>query len=462
MQCDSRGLKLTTSSAVAARHLDQAIADYMDYRTTASGEVKKALDADPNFALAKCFRGYFLLMLESRAILPKVEQVIGEIRPALGSLTQRERLHARALEAWSGGDIMRACFHWEQLLTESPRDLLALKLHHTMSFYAGRSQVMRSVLAGVLGAWDDDVPGYGCVQGMYAYALEECGDYESAERWGRRAVERNPGDLWAIHSVAHVLEMQGRSAEGVKWLNYTPDQWAQKNPFKAHVWWHGALFFMAQGELERALALYDNELSSVNSDSYVDVSNQASLLKRLQMRGVDIGDRWQALAEHSKIRMHDHMLPFRDAHFCLALAANGDFDLARRHIGSMAESAGQEQGWRAQVTRNVLIPLCEGMIAYEEGNYAHASDLLWTVRNEVGAIGGSHAQRDLFAQIVCDAALRANNLPVARSLLSERVLSRGTHKGNWLAYADVLAALGDDTHAAAARRQADAASEAGV
>lgn len=462
MQCDSRGLEVTTPSESAARHLDQAVADYMDYRTTASAQVKKALDADPNFALAKCIRGYFLLMLESRAVLPKIQQVIDEIRPQLGSLTPRERLHASALEAWAARDIMQACFHWERLLTDSPRDLLALKLHHTMSFYAGRSQVMRSVLASVLGAWDDDVPGFGCVQGMYAYALEECGDYENAERWGRRAVERNPGDLWAIHSVAHVLEMQGRSAEGVKWLAYTPDQWAQKNPFKAHVWWHGALFFMSQGHLERALQIYDNELNSVNSETYVDVSNQASLLKRLQMRGMDIGNRWEALAGHSETRMQDHMLPFRDAHFCLALAANGNFDAARRHIDSMAVSAGQEQGWRAQVTRNVLIPLCQGMIAYEEGNYAHASELLWPVRNDIVAIGGSHAQRDLFAQIVCDAAVRAHHLPVARSLLSERVLSRGTHKGNWLAYADVLTALGDGGLAAAARRQADAVLEAGM
>jgi hypothetical protein len=262
--------------------------------------------------------------------------------------------------------------------------------------------------------------------------------------------------------VAHVLEMQGRSAEGVKWLAYTPDQWAQKNPFKAHVWWHGALFFMSQGHLERALQIYDNELNSVNSETYVDVSNQASLLKRLQMRGMDIGNRWEALAGHSETRMQDHMLPFRDAHFCLALAANGNFDAARRHIDSMAVSAGQEQGWRAQVTRNVLIPLCQGMIAYEEGNYAHASELLWPVRNDIVAIGGSHAQRDLFAQIVCDAAVRAHHLPVARSLLSERVLSRGTHKGNWLAYADVLTALGDGGLAAAARRQADAVLEAGM
>jgi len=462
MQVDCRGLELTTASADAARHIDQAVTDYLDYGTTASAQVKAALDADRDFALALCFRGYFLLMLENKAVLPKVQQTLEQIRPHLGGLTKRERLHASALAAWAAGDIMKACFHWEQALTESPHDLLALKLHHTMSFYAGRSQVMRSVLAGVLGEWDDGVAGYGCVQGMYAYALEECGAYEEAESWGREAVGRNPGDLWAIHSVTHVLEMQGRSAEGVKWLDYTPDQWAKKNPFKAHVWWHAALFQMAQGDYDRALSLYDRELCSVNSKTYVDVSNQAALLKRLQMSGVDVGDRWEALAEHSQMRIHDHMLPFRDAHFCLALAANGNFAVARRHIESMAEFAGQGQEWRAAVTRNVLLPLCEGMIAYEEGKYDEASDLLWAVRNDIVSIGGSHAQRDLFAQIICDAALRARNLPLARSLLSERVQSRGSRKGNWQTYAEVLSALGETERAESARKHAEVAPEIGA
>ena len=459
---DCRGLAVTTASESAAKHVDQAVADFLDYRTTAFGQVRSALEQDPACVLALCFRGYFLLMLENKAILPKVRQTLDEIRANLAAATARERGHVRALEAWAAGDVMLACACWEVILTECPHDLMALKLHHTMSFYAGRSQVMRSVIAGVLGEWSDAVPGYGCVQGMYAYALEECGAYADAERWGRQAVERNPGDLWAIHSVAHVLEMQGRSAEGVKWLDYSPQQWAEKNPFKAHVWWHAALFLLAQGDYDRALDLYDRALCSVNSETYVDVSNQAALLKRLQLNGVDIGDRWKALAEHAQLRIHDHMLPFRDAHFCLALAAHGDFDVARRHIRSMTDFASQSEGWRAEATRNVLVPLCEGMLAYEQGRYDKACDLLWTVRNEIVSIGGSHAQRDLFAQIICDAAVRARRLPLARSLLSERVRSRGTRQGNWRSYADVLSALGETERAAAARKQGELAPEVGA
>jgi uncharacterized protein HemY len=156
------------------------------------------------------------------------------------------------------------------------------------------------------------------------------------------------------------------------------------------------------------------------------------------------------------------MLPFRDAHFCLALAANGNFDGARRHIESMAAFSAQGEGWRAEATRDILIPLCEGMIAYEAGDYDKATELLWPMRNEISIIGGSHAQRDLFAQILCDAAVHSSKLSVARGLLSERVLSRGSRKKNWQEYAKVLAALGETKHAEAARKQGDIAHEAGA
>jgi hypothetical protein len=128
----------------------------------------------------------------------------------------------------------------------------------------------------------------------------------------------------------------------------------------------------------------------------------------------------------------------------------------------MTDFAAQSQGWRAEATRNVLVPLCEGILAYEQGHYDKATDLLWTVRNDIVSIGGSHAQRDLFAQIICDAAVRARNLPVARSLLSERVLSRGTRKANWQCYAEVLAALGETKRADAAHQRAEAAPEIGA
>jgi hypothetical protein len=102
------------------------------------------------------------------------------------------------------------------------------------------------------------------------------------------------------------------------------------------------------------------------------------------------------------------------------------------------------------------------MIAYGGGDYDKATDLLWPRRHDIVKIGGSNAQRDLFAQIICDAAVHSSQRHVARSLLSERVLSRRTRKRNWQLYSELLAELGETERAAAAQRQGEMAQETGA
>jgi hypothetical protein len=58
--------------------------------------------------------------------------------------------------------------------------------------------------------------------------------------------------------------------------------------------------------------------------------------------------------------------------------------------------------------------------------------------------------------------VRSRRRYVARSLLSERVLSRRTRKRNWQIYSELLAELGESERAAAALKQAELAHEAGV
>ena len=67
------------------------------------------------------------------------------------------------------------------------------------------------------------MPGYGYVLGMYAFGLEEMGEYARAELTGQQALALNPRDPWAIHAVAHVYEMQARLADGIEWLS-TPQR----------------------------------------------------------------------------------------------------------------------------------------------------------------------------------------------------------------------------------------------
>ena len=73
---------------------------------------------------------------------------------------------------------------------------------------------------------------------------------------------------------------------------------------------------------------------------------------------------------------------------------------------------------------------------------------------QLAPIGGSMAQRDLFAQILIDAAVRGERLGMARSLLSERVARYPGARRNWTDYARVLSDLGEDDRAANARERA--------
>jgi hypothetical protein len=75
------------------------------------------------------------------------------------------------------------------------------------------------------------------------------------------------------------------------------------------------------------------------------------------------------------------------------------------------------------------------------------------IRYDYACVGGSHAQRDIFAQYLIEAATRDKQLPLARALLAERVALYPSNRDAWRRYADTLDALGDPSAAEAARRK---------
>ncbi len=440
---DARGLTLSTQSAEAASLYNDALASYLDYKMVAGKQLKAAIETDGEFLMAEYLRGCFLLMLETNALLGRVNKSADALLKRSSAATSREQQHFVALSAWAKGDFDNACRTWERILYANPHDLLALKLHHYLTFWTGRPHVLRSAVESVLATWSDTTPGFSYVLGMYAFALEESGDYTQAEHFARRAVELNGDDLWAIHALAHVLEMQGRVQEGIALIDRPLQDWADRNPFQGHVWWHGALFLLATGDHERTLEYYDKRLTVANTEHFMDVQNMASLLKRLELLGVDPGHRWEALAEHAAGRTDDHLLPFNSVHLCLALAAGGDRQACAAQLDSMRDFADTPNNYAASTMTSTTIPLCEALIAFEDGDHVRACDTLWPIRHDLAPIGGSHAQRDLFAQILLQAALKSGREDMAAGLLRERTTRKPNAKHDWQTYAKTLERLGD-------------------
>ena len=288
------------------------------------------------------------------------------------------------------------------------------------------------MLASVIGVerhWSDALPGYNAILGCRCFAHEECGHYVEAEAAGRSAIDRDPGDLWAAHGVAHVLEMQGRRGEGIAWIDGLRGNWEDANNLRHHLWWHAAMFHMERGDTDRILALYDGEFRNLASrltealpDLYIDVQNAASMLFRLQRHGVNVGDRWVELADRAEARIGDCLSAFTLPHWMMALAATGRQAAARRMLQAMRDFA-QGPGITASLVARYALPICEAVLAHGRGEFAQAVEVMRPALGGMYRLGGSHAQQDVLEQLYLDCAMQAGLLDDARLLL-ERVAGR--------------------------------------
>jgi hypothetical protein len=147
------------------------------------------------------------------------------------------------------------------------------------------------------------------------------------------------------------------------------------------------------------------------------------------------------------------VLAFIDAHYVLATAAARGQDAAREFTAQLRAFAETGSGTTARVTAAVGLPLADALVAYRRGDYACCVEHLYPLRRRLAVLGGSHAQRDLFTQILIDAMLRCGRFAHARALLAERVMLRPDNLWAWRASAAAFADLGDAANLAAAQER---------
>jgi tetratricopeptide (TPR) repeat protein len=453
---DAQGNLVTASGPGPAALLDDAVTAYLGFRKDTGDRLKAVFATEPDMVLAHCLRGYFMMLFGQRAMVPRAQRSVAAAQAAAQTVgvTSREAAHVATLAAWVAGDFAGAVARWEAIAAEHPRDVLALKLAQYGRFYTGESEKMRDVLARALPAWDAAMPGFGFVLGCHAFGLEETGDYAAAERIGREAVERNPADIWAAHAVAHVFEMSGRPREGVEWVDHLEGHWRECNNFAYHALWHRCLFLLELGALGHVLDLYDREVRPESTDDLLDISNAVSLLWRLEQAGVDVGHRWEELAARAEAHVDDHLLVFGDAHYLMALAAAGRHEDAARMVASLSHYAEESSETEAVVAREPGMALARAILARRRGDHGGAVRELVAVRDQIWRIGGSHAQRDLFEEMLIDSALRAGQTKEARALLAGRLERRPRNAWGWRHFAEALDRLGNDEGASSARKRA--------
>lgn len=392
---DRLGLPCSFEDVSVLADFDALMTSYL----ASSSDVMDRLDGiltREQMPMALCFRGYLLKMASNPRLSDAIDACLTKL--LVCDLTAREQAHVDALTAWHAQQAGVALARIETILDDYPRDILALRIAHHLHFYNGDAAAMCQSIEKRLSAWPKGDPYYGYVLGMYSFGLEESAEYRQAEINARLACELNPGDIWAGHAMAHCFQMQGRWIDGLQWTEEMMPNWQNKNNFVNHLHWHQALLHLGRYEYHAALSIYDQRLTQpLKDDFYLDACNAASLLWRLDMAGVDTGQRWQYLAEMTANRIEDDELVFCSLHYLMAPAVLQDH-AAVDHALSKFTQWSQQATSQGQVCQQVGLDLAQAIVALGQGK-SEGTRLISSHRRDTKLIGGSWAQRELFKEL---------------------------------------------------------------
>lgn len=378
--------------------------DSMDY-------IDSAIAADDSYALARLVKAWMLQSGRENTVSETVSQLMVEVEERLPSGNGYEAQLLSALKLSNAGNSIGSATVLEQMLFESPTDVYVHKIVQDEIFWLGKAHWMRDITERAAPFWNENSTDYGSFLSYRAFANEEAGYFDEAERFGRAALEINPSDIWGAHAVAHTLLMKGESQRGLNWLEELSVHWGHGNQMRHHLWWHVCLFLLELGDHERILDLLTSEIRNPESAlvkespaAPIDIQNFASLLLRLELYGVDVSSHWNTLADVCANRVNNHGNAFGNVHDMMVLTATGQFDKASDLIASMSAQYSAEQGSVALAYNAIGIPICLALIAHRKNNHTQVLELLGSVRHDLGLMGGSHAQRDVFYHLLVHTA----------------------------------------------------------
>ena len=422
---DIHGNRMTgTPDDVAA--YDRAIDRLLRFDVEVLVSLGELMTEHAGAPMTHVFGAYLCLTSTDTATLDDARAFAG----ALDTLAhnEREAAHATAIQHWLAGQWHAAARALDDLLQRWPTDLLALAVGQQLDFAVGDPINMRDRIGRSLGALGEGHPHHAFVLGMHAFGLEECGTYDAAEEAGMAALAGHPDDVWAVHAVAHVHEMRGDTERGIDFLTSRTTDWGEGNVFAVHLWWHLALYQLELGRIDDVLAIYDTRVHHAGSQGVpLEMLDASALLWRLHLDGVDVGTRFDVLADAWSTRTEaDPWYVFNDVHATMALAGAGRLADARAVVDRLARSLSDGPGTTSNrtMTAQAGLPATRAIVAQAEGRHADVVAELLPVRRQLITFGGSNAQRDVLQRTLVDSAILAGHDDLANALLRERRAAR--------------------------------------
>ncbi|MEQ8371325.1 MAG: hypothetical protein RIE31_09250 [Alphaproteobacteria bacterium] len=381
-----------------------------------TGEILDAAEADPDCVLANLLAAALCILgqdsadrRDARAFLDRAAAALNPTgtssdrtgNPAHDPARAREHRLYAALEAWQARDWAAALDRFEDLARHHPRDLVAVLLGTTLANTAGdNDRLWRLPDMALKGASD-----IGYTWGMLAFGLEECGRIDEADAAGRKAIALDPVDPGAHHALAHVFVSRGDMAGGACWMEDHRAGWAEcSGALRTHNWWHTALFHLALDRHQRVLAIYDDHIAP-RLGTAGGAQNAIGLLSRLGLRGIAVGERWQAVAAAIRQDLPAHRRPFLDLLYVHALGQARETGAMDGHVRDITRYAEASADAIRPTWHDVVLPAARALAAYGRGEWRAAAALA-AMAGDLPRVGASNEERQVLLSIADDARRR--------------------------------------------------------
>ena len=452
MPNDAWGQPLTTSEE-AAEAYRLGVDRMLSYSLGVDEALGRAIELDPDFALAHSQLGLFYLF---RGNGKKAAEFANQAHELAEAATPREQRHAAILGATARGKASEAPALINEHLNDTPRDAPIVLQWLGGNFYGGGVEKRERMLD----KFDSLAPAFGddwWFLSWHAFANHEMDQLETARRLVERSLELRHANGQAAHAMSHVFfeehDINGGSDFLGGWLTDHPD----RAGFFRHLTWHQALFLLANGRRSDALALHDETVrpgADEHGDALGEVADGASLLWRCRLHDSVAGNGsehpdWRVIADVADKAFPRAGTAWVDVHRAMALAALGD----QVGLGKLLDGL-REAAERGHPTAGIVVaPVVEALSAFGQGDFESAANGLTEVRELLVTLGGSNAQRDVFEETLVEARLRAGQTEQAMELLQER-LDRGATARDLFRWGRAQTALSELTEAKSSFKRA--------
>lgn len=389
MSLDAWGEPIDSSSSESVEAWNDAWAAAMHFTGDPFELLALANARDDGFAMGSVFCGVYRVLGGAPSAAP---ELIGDLdRARSRAASPRERAHVAALEHLVAGEFTLAARRWDQIAGEG-HDFAAVRFAHDIYLHVGDSARRLRSSQRAIDRWSSDDPSWSLIVGQHAFSLEEAGFYGEAEELGWQALEADPLDLWALHALAHVYETIEDQQKSLALLRGREQTWSAQDQLAVHIWWHLALRLIDAGQYDETLQIHDSLVPA--STTPFRLCDLTSMLWRLELRGVDVGDRWVNLADAFAIRPERHTTGFLDLHAAMVYSRLPDHHAAQAFFDGVHTSHASGGTENDDTFRRVVAPLVDA-IRTSTVDPRNAASMLENVDARLHRIGGSIAQRDI-------------------------------------------------------------------